>query len=207
MRRFRFTIAGLLGLVLFLGVGFAALREASELWDSAVFSTTVGMLSASVLLAVHRADRRRAFWLGFALFGWISLGASLIPSIESQLLTTRVLTFLDSKMPGRAPATITWVAQSGPGNAPQTLSLSLDGNTLSLIPPGAPVNWNTSITGCLTGRSSGTTESFLRIGHSLVALVLAYLGGHLSRGLSDRGRRVIGGAVSPTHPVPGALAE
>ena len=56
-------------LVLLLGVGFAALRESNEIWDSSVFSITLSVLLISILLAIHRAEKRRAFWLGFALFG------------------------------------------------------------------------------------------------------------------------------------------
>ena len=36
MRRLRFNIANLLGVILFLAVGFAALRESSDLWESGV---------------------------------------------------------------------------------------------------------------------------------------------------------------------------
>ena len=79
MRRIRFTIASLLGVVLFVAVAFAALRAATDAWDSGVFGLTLGLLLTSVLLAVHRAGGRRAYWLGFALFGGTYLGASLIP--------------------------------------------------------------------------------------------------------------------------------
>ena len=53
----RFSIANLLGLVLFLAVGLAALREATDLWDSAVFTGTLALLLVSILLAVHRTER------------------------------------------------------------------------------------------------------------------------------------------------------
>jgi di/tricarboxylate transporter len=56
MPKFRFTIASLLVLVLFVAVGFAALREASDLWDSGLFTLTLGVLLISTLLATHRAD-------------------------------------------------------------------------------------------------------------------------------------------------------
>jgi len=92
MRRFRFH----LGTLVILGVGFAALRESDETWDSSIFSLTLGMLSVSILLAIHRTEQRRALWLGFALFGWTYLGLSLVPSIESRLLTTKALAYLDS---------------------------------------------------------------------------------------------------------------
>ena len=102
MRRIRFTIASLLVVVLFVAVGFAALRESNDLWDSGVFTLTLAALLISILLAVHRTESRRAFWIGFALFGWIYLGLSLVPSIESRLLTTKALAYLDSKVPGRS---------------------------------------------------------------------------------------------------------
>ena len=102
MRRIRFTIASLLMLVLFVAVGFAALRESNDLWDSGVLTVTLAALLISILLAVHRTESRRAFWLGFAFFGWIYLVLSLVPSIESRLMTTKGLAYLDSKVPGRS---------------------------------------------------------------------------------------------------------
>jgi len=90
MRRFRFHLGTLLILVLFVGVGFAALRESDETWDSSIFSVTLGVLliSISISLTIHRAGQRRAFWLGFVLYGWIYFGLSLVPSIEPRLITT-----------------------------------------------------------------------------------------------------------------------
>src|SRR5262245_13920167 len=103
MRRIRFTIGRLLVLVVGLAVALAALREATEIWDSGVFTATLGLLTASVLRAVHRSDRKRAFWLGFALFGWSYQIASLLPPIGPRLLTTKALVYLDSKVPRTTP--------------------------------------------------------------------------------------------------------
>ena len=102
MRRFRFTIASLLVVVLFVAVGFADLRESSDLWESGVFTLTLAALLISILLAVHRTESRRAFWIGFTLFGWIYLGLSLVPSIESRLITTKAFAYLDSKLACRS---------------------------------------------------------------------------------------------------------
>ncbi len=41
MRRFRFHLGTLVILILVLGIGFAALRESNETWDSGIFSTTL----------------------------------------------------------------------------------------------------------------------------------------------------------------------
>ncbi len=93
MTPLRFHLGTLVILVLILGVGFAALRQSNETWDRISFSITLAVLLVSVLLAIHRTESRRAFWLGFALFGSTCLGFSLVRSIESRLITTKA-TFL-----------------------------------------------------------------------------------------------------------------
>src|SRR4051794_6560838 len=99
MRRFRFHLGTLVLVVLVIGTGLAALRESNEIWESSVFTLTLGILLISVLLAVHRTEKRRAFWLGFALVGSAYLMFSLIPPIEPRLITTKALAFIDSKLP------------------------------------------------------------------------------------------------------------
>ncbi len=84
MRHIRFSITSMLVIVLFVAVGFAALRESSDLWESGVFSLTLGILVMSILIAIHRTGSKRASWLGFALLGTTDLGFSQVPSIESR---------------------------------------------------------------------------------------------------------------------------
>jgi hypothetical protein len=91
----RYYIGGILWAILIVAFGFAALREADDLWGSGLFSLTLGLLLAAVLLAVHRTGARRAFWLGFALFGWGYLSLSLVPSIEFRLITAQALAYLE----------------------------------------------------------------------------------------------------------------
>jgi hypothetical protein len=186
MRRIRFKIASLLVAVLVLGVGFAALRESNDLWDSGLFTLTLGALLLSILLAIHRAESRRAFWLGFALFGSGYLGLSLVPSIESRLVTTRTLAYLDSKVPGRSPAIRLYtnlVMNTGNGGDQfQGVVFGTDGN--QTISSSQGQGWIRDVTnGRLLGGWSGTTENFVRIGHSLLALLVGWFGGLLSRRL------------------------
>jgi hypothetical protein len=163
MRRFRFHLGTLVILVLFFGVGLAALRESNDTWDSGMFTLILGVLLTSILLAIHRPEKRRVFWLGFALFGLTYLGLSLLPSIESRLITTTALAYLDSKVPGRPVETnVTYVMR---GLIPYQLKL-----------------WHAT-TGKLLDGWRGTTENFVRIGHSLFALLAGWLGGQLSRRL------------------------
>lgn len=70
MGRFRVSIAGMMALVVALGLAFASLRFPSEAVAGAVLLATLGALAFAVLAIVYRAAARRAFWLGFVLFGW-----------------------------------------------------------------------------------------------------------------------------------------
>ncbi len=190
MRRFRFHLGTLVILILLLGVGFAALRESNEIWDGSVFSITLGMLLISILLAVHRAEKRRAFWLGFALFGWIYLGLCLVPSIESRLITTKALAYVDSKVPGRAVQVRIIGTISGTLNK-QLSNVALALSEIQAAPAGQGQPWTLNVTTQkLLGGWSGSTENFVRIGHSLFALIAAFLGGQLSRRLCRASRDV-----------------
>ena len=186
----RFRIRSLLGVVLFVAIAAAALRAADDAWDGGLLGLTALSLLTAVLLAVHRTDRKRAFWLGFTLFGWAYLLASLIPPLESRLPTNRGLLLIDSKIPGRQR---TWVSavfsytSTASTNPVQTVAFSPQGDTLVTSMPGVVRLWDAA-TGKLLAGPGGTTESFVRIGHSLMALILAFVGGHLSRHLYDRGR-------------------
>ena len=94
MHHLRYNIASVLVAIVFVDVGYHALRECDELWDSWLFYLTLALLLFAVLLAAQRTGDRRAFWIGFALFGWGYLILSLIPSTEPRLITTKTLSYL-----------------------------------------------------------------------------------------------------------------
>jgi hypothetical protein len=191
MRRFRFSIAHLLLLVLFSGVGFAALRSPSQLWASGWFSAALATLTIAVLVAVYRRGRRRAFWVGFASCGWAYLVLALGPGLESQtsayLVTTAVLDMLFPQFeppppPAPAPASggmmmgMMGGSMMGYGAMPGAGGPGPMGG-MPMPPPMAPspvVTWTVPV---------GSPESFQRIGHSQFSLLFALLGGFLTRRL------------------------
>ena len=63
----------LLAIVLIIAacaMAFTGLRTASKLWYSALYTFTAFLLLTAVLAARFRRGHERAFWFGFAVFGW-----------------------------------------------------------------------------------------------------------------------------------------
>jgi hypothetical protein len=82
MRTVRFPIAGLMAVVLFVALGLAALRNGSQTWAGATFLLTCGVLCLAVVGVVCGGEAARAWWLGFALFGWGYLALAFWSSVE-----------------------------------------------------------------------------------------------------------------------------
>src|SRR5262249_39637692 len=120
-----------------------------------------------------------------ALFGWSYFALSEIPVIESRLITTKALTYLDHKLSGRPLALSVTLALTGSGarnNQVQAVAFSPGWKRGGPKYQG-PVRLCDVTTGNILGGWSGTTENFVRIGHSFLALMLGWLGGLFSRRL------------------------
>jgi len=131
MRSFRFSIAHLLLLIVFLGFSFAALRSPSQLWANAWFSAALAVLTIAVLAAVYRRGKRRAFWVGFASCGWLYLVLAVGPWFESLVGSFLVTTaFLDILAPH--------VVVSPPPPAGMTVAGMSGGSTLTMSVAGNP---------------------------------------------------------------------
>jgi hypothetical protein len=129
--------------------------------------------------------------LGFALFGAAYLGLSLVPPIETRLITTRALAFIDSKLPRSMPAGFAYLDYDNDG----TMDLYVVNNNSQ--PNALYLNKGNGTFRLWVRGSVGTTENFVRIGHSLLALVAAFVGGRLSCRLYAKERERVGGRVIP----------
>jgi hypothetical protein len=212
MRWFRIRIASLLGLVLFVAVAIAALRASDDAWDSGVFGATVVSLLLAVLLSIHRDGRRRAHWLGFALFGWAYVVGCLVPGVAERLPTSKGLAFLESKrfaspyfrlIVGNGMRMRLNVARNTPyADAVRAVDTTIQAVSADGTPEGIVLGdldnsgepdvflSRSRWLGSVLGSTTGTGEAFVRIGHSLLAIVLAYLGGRLSAWMWGRRRQV-----------------
>ncbi len=71
--RVRFTIAGLMGIVLLVAIAFAALRTASVFWASAMFSIAIVSVSVALVRTLVLQGKTRMPWGCYAALGLVSL--------------------------------------------------------------------------------------------------------------------------------------
>lgn len=210
MRAFRFTIAGLLGVVLACGVSFAALMNPTEIWARVILGLVIATVVGSAVGAILR---RRLAWGAFAAVGLIALGLlfgpwttrlRLAPAVDRGLeriypklhpeardgLDALVFTLQGSRASTGTPYPVTRVVlgsitYQSAGRLVQTRASTALSNYVVFTRPGAP-------------------DSFLRIGRALLALAAAGLGGLFVPFLvAILGRRRRGGAgpVAPPEPI------
>lgn len=97
----RNSIAGLMAVVVLVAVGFAALKNPSEIWASCLFSLTVGLLLLALLGVAFGSGDRRMFWAGFSVFGWGYLILALLThAFEASLPTTLLIQDLHQRWNG-----------------------------------------------------------------------------------------------------------
>ena len=85
MARFRFTIAGFFLVLTLVAFGLAATVSQSELAGSAAYTLFLALLCLTIAGAILQPLPARAFWLGFALFGW----TYWLVEFESELPTSQ----------------------------------------------------------------------------------------------------------------------
>src|ERR1700677_4336147 len=66
----RLTILGIMAVVAVVATALVALRSTLEIWASAYFSLTLVLLCTAIPGMTYHRGVRRAFWAGFAAFGW-----------------------------------------------------------------------------------------------------------------------------------------
>jgi hypothetical protein len=194
----RFSIALLMAVVLVCGVAVAALRDASDAWAGALLLLTLFLLGSSLLGILHRRDGKRAFWQGFALFGWGYLVLAQAPwfaeQVTPKLPTTQLLGYAHGKLnPSPAQSAFNFAL------ADSVAASSTDVFVLRAPPQAGgasarPVVKTTNVqpayelifTSLLPG--AGNLDQFQRVGHCLFTLLAALTGAAVSRWFHRTGR-------------------
>ena len=100
MIRFRFSMGGLLAVVVFTAVGLAAVQYPSEFWFLTVMAFTTAVLGLATFRCLAGRGRTRAFYAGMALFGLGYGGAVWASGVYDKTLpTTLALDYLSRVHP------------------------------------------------------------------------------------------------------------
>jgi hypothetical protein len=149
----RFTIARLFWVIVACGIALAVIRSGSEVVASAVFSLTLILLLSATLIALLRPH---PFWAGFAVLGWGSLIFTFGPwSKETPVPKPLSMYLLKELYPivGTRPATTMTTSYN---EASGVLMIGRGGKPVVLPYP------------------------YMQIGHSLVSLLVAIVGGSIT---------------------------
>ena len=177
--RFRFSLRELLGFTALAALGCGGLLHPSEYADSFAFTFTVIALFVAVLGAIAKRGSARMFWLGFAVAGWGYLWvahwadedhpyfAGWQLQTSGPLLTTKLL---------RAACVRLHPPPAPPGPGTGMFSVAPEQSNVPFAPT-LLVGAN-SVVSAVSYES--TVTAFMRIGHSLWTLLIAYLGGRLT---------------------------
>jgi hypothetical protein len=158
MRRPQFSLRWLLGLTALVALACTALINASDTWAMLLHSSLLASLLVAVLRAAYRRGAVRAFWVGFALFGWVYLILVYWVHYNSQFTD-------DFNDPSGSELATT-----------RLLQLSYD-HLLPLVRTRpAPKSGVTSV-------SYPDQQAYIRVGQPLCGLVVALIGGWIARTL------------------------
>jgi hypothetical protein len=194
----RFSLRTLAAVVTIIGLACAALINASPWISSLSWTATVLALALATVAAVLSTSRRRGFWTGFAIVGWVFTFITVSPilgHLPSSLITTALLESAASVMPQAQGTTdlpltpvytptTSYYVKPGPGyRSPSTSSMP----TYNPPPPATPLPPAiatypvTTYTPYVAPVATRFRESFIHIGQALWVLLLALGGGLLGR--------------------------
>ncbi|HUT87912.1 MAG TPA: hypothetical protein VMY37_00305 [Thermoguttaceae bacterium] len=181
--RVRFSLRQLMAFVAFVAVGCGGLIRPSVYLASLIFTATLVMLLVAILAAVGRKGSARVFWIGFAIAGSGYLWLAHWADEESYTVST------DWRLQTTGPLFTTKLLRLAHGAlhpAPQGYPAGTGFFALPLEPALAPVFGQMGVRSPRPTPAAAATyetelDAFMRIGHSLWALLFAYLGGQLAR--------------------------
>jgi hypothetical protein len=171
----RVPILPILTVLVFGTLATVSLLQGRSAWLNFILIATVILLGISMIGALQRQEARKAFWQGFAVFGWGYLAMAFVPWFPHQagleLPTSRMLVVAHAKV------TATPV---DPRNSFEIMKAG----------PVAPVAHSEAETASAEGRSqqtasaffvAGDVRQFVVVGHCLLALLVALIGSGIAR--------------------------
>ena len=200
---FRFSLRQLLLGTALVAVACVALRSASSTWVAALLGLTLLALTAAVPLAIFRQGAYRAWWFGFALFGWLYLlllgySWSLDPNTSQgnplrpySLATAQISSSGYMRMYAASPTPIAYYLPAGTTGPVQmaypvttvTAVVPANGPGYAAPPiysaPNVPASFTYYVgtNGTTPAFSGPSHEDFINVAHAFWAILIALCGG------------------------------
>ena len=102
MHAIKYSLLTLLAVTAVIAIALVALRTGDWFWSRFLFTLTLGIHLAAVLGVFLSTGRPRAFWIGFAVFGWACWFVTNSDSLriaEHQLFSRQIHTMLQEYVP------------------------------------------------------------------------------------------------------------
>jgi hypothetical protein len=185
---FRFSLKNLLIATGVVALACVALRSASENWAGALLGVMIALLAAAILLAIYRRGADRAFWIGFAVCGWLYVLTLIYgwdidpqrrfnhPLAPYNLATSQATTALYKRLPAGVFARYENVPVFGFGGGMP-------------ITPGMPgaASFPAAATGYQRVKVQPSLDEFINTAHPFWTLLLSAFGGWFARWLYHTG--------------------
>ena len=213
---FQFSVRQLLAAIAFVAVGAAALRNANDYWMSGIWAFVSLLLAVVILLVIFRRGQSQAFWIGFALFGWLYFAIVLVaywptgpnvgrsdPLVSYQLATTRLIDWTYTKIipDQQRQSQIPNPAAQGGGAGGMSGGMMGMGSAGGMpmggsMGPGGPMSgfggmpgMGSFVSATIANPDYIDASAFQQIGHALWLVALAALGGKVAQWIHRTGVR------------------
>jgi hypothetical protein len=164
LKKHRISIAGLMAFIVLIAVGFAALKDPTDLWTSLVFTLAIATAAACALGTIASRGSARPLWLGSSL----STGVYLLLAFGPWFSTEAKPHLLTAWGLERAYPRI---------HTKPMLTVAQRGHSMLHILGGAPHDYAVeSADNYLSYRGAAHQMNFERIGHSLAAMACGLMG-------------------------------
>ena len=197
MRLPRMSIRTMLGLVAFIALACVGLARENAVWSSLMFTAALATTSFAILAAIFRRGEQQAFWIGFALFGWLYLWMAHWPS-EFQGVGLNQPASWNMQTDESGPlATTRLLVYSYNHWLPKARTLPVEVTSAPSVDPNAPFGAVGAFPGAsLTGTivlDYPALHEYARVGHSLFTVIAAFVGAFVATYLyrtRDRAARI-----------------
>lgn len=174
----RLSILKLMGFVLVVAVGFAALRASNGYWVGGLLFVTLGLLGFAILACYHGRGPARAAWLGF-LVGcggyFLSIRTLSAPELGSFPPLLLIAYGQSRYFPLDGVINISFTTVSPAGTAPPTPPTPNLSNWV-VAPASNLMGWDP-----LLSPGSANAVFFYRVGNILFAWLFGWIGSVVSR--------------------------